>query len=88
MRLLVLLAAALVFGAACGHSQTSKIEDCKSIMDNAERLNCYDAFAQPKADAQQEYKSMTVNDVYLDWEALVGRKVSVRGRFIEMVGME
>ena len=86
MRTLLLLAAALVFGTACGHAQTGKIEDCKSITDNAERLHCYDAFMRPEADAQQDYKAMTVNDVYLDWQALLGRRVSVRGKLIEMPG--
>jgi len=38
----------------------------------------------PETDNQQEYKAMTVNDVYLDWNALVGRKVSVRGKFTDM----
>jgi hypothetical protein len=90
MRVLVLLAAAaaLVFGTACGQSQTSKIEDCKSIRDSAARLSCYDAFMPPEADGQQDYKAMTVNDVYLDWKTLVGRKVSVRGKLIDMPNVE
>jgi len=84
MRRIVLLATAFALSTVCCYSQSSKIDDCKSIRDNAARLSCYDAFMPPETDNQQEYKAMTVNDVYLDWNALVGRKVSVRGKFTDM----
>ena len=84
--LLAQIATIFLSFATSANAGENTIKNCRSIKDNIERLNCYDAAIHPlPTNNNDRYQSMTVNDVYLDWNKLKGKQVSVRGSFQDLV---
>ena len=82
------VAGALIFSAsATAFAASDKIEACKLVKSDAERLACYDAAAgKTLKSSGVEYEVTTPNDIYLDWKTEIGKKVSVKGKFQELAG--
>ena len=78
----ILLALVPVFSAAQANALAA--QQCSTIREDTRRLHCYDEITPPVVTNNDEYETMTVNDVYLDWRQLLGHKVSVRGTFQDL----
>lgn len=67
-----------------GGQEPADIGRCRSVADNAERLNCYDklvASARPGTlpPSKQSYRAVSLTDLKLDYDSLRGQGVEVSG---------